>query len=71
MIQVYISLAWRSTPQTNLELNSKDQPIKVTISLSKSNVDYFKKIAKSYITQYQKMIRQLLDAYVSKQKVVS
>ena len=53
------------------ELVFKDQTVKVTISLSKSSVDYFKQIAKSYNTQYQKMIRRLLDEYVSKQKIAS
>lgn len=50
------------------ELIFKDKTIKVTISLSKSSVDYFKQVARSYNTQYQKMIRRLLDEYVSKQK---
>jgi predicted DNA binding CopG/RHH family protein len=53
------------------ELVFKDQTVKVTISLSKSSVDYFKQIAKSYNTQYQKMIRRLLDEYVSRQKIAS
>ena len=49
------------------ELVFKDQTVKVTISLSKSSIDYFKKVAKSYNTQYQKMIRRLLDEYVNSQ----
>ena len=53
------------------ELIFKDQTVKVTIALSKSSVDYFKHVAKSYNTQYQKMIRRLLDEYVSKQRVAS
>ena len=53
------------------ELIFKDQTVKVTISLSKSSVDYFKQIAKSYNTKYQKMIRRLLDEYVSRQKIAS
>ena len=53
------------------ELIFKDKTVKVTISLSKSSVDYFKQVAKSYNTQYQKMIRRLLDEYVSKQKIAS
>jgi len=53
------------------ELIFKDQTVKVTISLSRSSVDYFKQIAKSYNTQYQKMIRRLLDEYVSKQNIAS
>jgi predicted DNA binding CopG/RHH family protein len=53
------------------ELIFKDKTVKVTIALSKSSVDYFKKVAKSYNTQYQKMIRRLLDEYVSRQKIAS
>ena len=53
------------------ELIFKDKTVKVTISLSKSSVDYFKQVAKSYNTQYQRMIRRLLDEYVSKQKKAS
>ena len=49
------------------ELIFKDRTVKITIALSKSSVDYFKQVAKSYNTQYQKMIRRLLDEYVSKQ----
>jgi len=53
------------------ELIFKDKTVKVTIALSQSSVDYFKQVAKSYNTQYQKMIRRLLDEYVSKQKIAS
>ena len=53
------------------ELVFKDKTVKVTIALSKSSVDYFKQVAKSYNSQYQKMIRRLLDEYVSKQKIAS
>ncbi len=53
------------------QLAFRDKTIKVTISLSKSSVDYFKKAAKSYNTQYQKMIRRLLDEYVSRQNISS
>ncbi len=53
------------------ELIFKDKTVKVTISLSKSSVDYFKQVARSYNTQYQMMIRRLLDEYVSKQKKAS
>nr|WP_240744833.1 CopG family transcriptional regulator [Desulforhopalus sp. IMCC35007] len=49
------------------ELALKDETIKVTISLSKTSVDFFKKEAKKYNTQYQKMIRRLLDEYASHQ----
>jgi predicted DNA binding CopG/RHH family protein len=49
------------------ELVLKDEMIKVTISLSKTSVDFFKKEAKKYNTQYQKMIRRLLDEYAAHQ----
>ena len=49
------------------ELALKDETVKVTISLSKSSVDFFKEEAKKYDTQYQKMIRRLLDEYAAHQ----
>ena len=49
------------------ELVLKDETIKVTISLSKASVDFFKKEEKKYNTQYQKMIRRLLDEYAAHQ----
>lgn len=47
------------------ELAFKEEQVKVTIGLSKSSVDFFKKQAKRNHTQYQKMIRRLLDVYVA------
>ena len=47
------------------ELAFKEDQVKVTIGLSKSSVDFFKKEAKNHDTQYQKMIRRLLDVYVA------
>ncbi len=41
----------------------KESNVKVTISLSKASVDFFKNEAKKHHTQYQKMIRRLLDVY--------
>ncbi len=49
------------------ELALKDETVKVTIALSKTSVDFFKKEAKKYNTQYQKMIRKLLDEYTARQ----
>ena len=49
------------------QLAWKDETVKVTISLSKTSVDFFKKEAKKYNTQYQKMIRRLLDEYTAHQ----
>ena len=51
------------------ELAFKEEQIKVTIGLSKSSVDFFKKEAKQHHTQYQKMIRRLLDLYVAQHHV--
>jgi predicted DNA binding CopG/RHH family protein len=50
------------------ELAFNEDQVKVTIGLSKSSIDFFKKEAKKNHTQYQKMIRRLLDIYVSGQK---
>ena len=47
------------------ELSLKEETVKVTISLSKSSVDFFKSEAQKNKTQYQKMIRRLLDAYTA------
>ena len=49
------------------ELVYKEDTVKVTLGLSRRSVDFFKKEAKKHETQYQKMIRRLLDLYVSKQ----
>ena len=45
------------------ELAFKEDTVKVTIALSKESVEFFKKEAKKHNTQYQKMIRRLLDVY--------
>ena len=47
------------------QLILKEDNVKVTISLSKSSVDYFKSVAKENRTPYQKMIRRVLDYYAS------
>jgi predicted DNA binding CopG/RHH family protein len=49
------------------ELAFKEDTVKVTISLSKSSVDFFKKEAKKHDTKYQQMIRRLLDEYTQMQ----
>ena len=49
------------------ELALKDETIKVTIALSRASVEFFKNEAKKYNTQYQKMIRRLLDEYTAHQ----
>ncbi|MDF1615743.1 hypothetical protein [Desulfurivibrio dismutans] len=53
------------------ELAFREESVKVTITLSKKSVSFFKEEAGKHHTQYQRMIRQLLDAYVdSRQKAV-
>jgi hypothetical protein len=46
------------------QLAFRDEGVKVTIALSKRTVEFFKAYAAKNKTQYQRMIRQLLDAYV-------
>lgn len=43
----------------------KEERVKVTISLSKESVKFFKKEAKKHHTQYQRMIRKILDLYTA------
>ncbi len=45
------------------ELAFRDEGVKVTIALTKRSVDFFKAEAAKQRTQYQRMIRRLLDAY--------
>lgn len=47
------------------DLVFKEDNVKITVLLSRASVDFFKKQAKKYKTQYQKMIRNLLDRYVA------
>lgn len=46
------------------DLVFRDEGVKVTIALSKRSVKFFKAEARKHNTQYQRMIRRLLDAYV-------
>jgi len=45
------------------ELAFREEGVKVTIALSKRSVDFFKRAARKHGTQYQRMIRRLLDDY--------
>lgn len=47
------------------ELALKEETVKVTIALSRTSIDFFKSEAKKHNTQYQKMIRRLLDEYAA------
>ena len=45
------------------ELAFRDEGVKVTIALSRRSVEFFKREAQRHNTQYQRMIRRLLDVY--------
>jgi predicted DNA binding CopG/RHH family protein len=45
------------------KLVAKNYNIKITLSLTKNSIDFFKQEAKKHQTGYQSMIRKLLDDY--------
>ena len=45
------------------ELAFREEGVKVTLALSKRSVEFFKREAAKHGTQYQRMIRRLLDTY--------
>jgi hypothetical protein len=47
------------------QLVLKEENVKITISLKKSSVEFFKKEAQKHHTSYQKMIRRIIDWYAS------
>jgi predicted DNA binding CopG/RHH family protein len=47
------------------ELVFKEETVRITLNLSKSSIDFFKEIAQKHGSQYQKVIRNLLDSYTS------
>jgi predicted DNA binding CopG/RHH family protein len=47
------------------QLVLKEENVKITISLKKSSIEFFKKEAKKHRTSYQKMIRRIVDWYAS------
>jgi predicted DNA binding CopG/RHH family protein len=49
----------------------REEGVKVTLALSKTSVDFFKSEASKHQTQYQRMIRRLLDSYVEAQGIVA
>ena len=53
------------------ELAFKEENVKVTITLSKASIEFFKKEAKRQHVQYQKMIRRLLDLYAMHHQKIS
>ena len=48
------------------ELVFPHQASKITISLDRSDIDFFKQQAKKHHTKYQKMIREVLNKYVER-----
>ena len=48
------------------ELVFKEDNVKVTLGLSRRSVEFFKREARKHHTQYQKMIRRLLDLYAAR-----
>ena len=49
------------------ELAFREEGVKVTLALSRKSIEFFKSEATKHRTQYQRMIRRLLDAYVEAQ----
>ncbi len=47
------------------QLVLKEENVKVTISLNKSSVEFFKKEAQKRRISYQRMIRRVIDWYAS------
>jgi len=47
------------------DLVFKEAKVKVTLSLNKSTLDFFKQKAAHHHAKYQRMIRHLLDEYVA------
>jgi predicted DNA binding CopG/RHH family protein len=47
------------------QLVLKEDNVKVTISLSKSSINFFKNEAKKHRISYQKVIRRVIDFYAS------
>jgi predicted DNA binding CopG/RHH family protein len=45
------------------QLVLKEENVKITISLKKSSVEFFKKEAQKHRTSYQRMIRRVIDWY--------
>jgi predicted DNA binding CopG/RHH family protein len=41
-----------------------EETAKITLSLKKSSIDFFKQQAQRYHTKYQRMMRELIDRYV-------
>lgn len=51
------------------ELALTEENVKITISLKKSSVEFFRREAQKHHTKYQRMIRELLDRYASQYRI--
>ncbi len=60
MEEVKIIVDFLPSPE---ELVFREETVKVTLALSRTSVDFFKKEAEKYRLPYQKIIRRLLDEY--------
>ena len=49
------------------DLVPRDDNVKITLSLSRRSLDFFKREAKKRHVPYQRMIRALVDTYASQQ----
>ena len=52
------------------KLIKKEPKVKITITLNRESIDFFKKHAKKNNVKYQTMINEVLDKYVKKYKDV-
>jgi predicted DNA binding CopG/RHH family protein len=50
------------------QLVEREDNVKVTIALKKSSIEFFKGEARKHGTSYQKMMREVIDRYVSHYK---
>jgi predicted DNA binding CopG/RHH family protein len=50
------------------DLVPREENVKVTLSLSRRSLDFFKREAKKRRVPYQRMIRSLVDLYAEKQE---
>ncbi|WP_029374945.1 hypothetical protein [Rickettsia honei] len=65
-IRIFGAGYWRKGKriyEQEIKYTDKDDSVKVTISLSKESVEFFKSEAATAHVPYQKMIRILLDKY--------
>ena len=53
------------------ELAFREEGVKVTLALSKKSIEFFKSEASKHHTQYQRMIRRLIDSYVDAQALTT